>query len=57
MSRRRGGQFGRSGNTMTALLLMGLRIWPVYVVQRLGTYGVEVWEWQVFDTMSRLSAP
>ena len=57
MSRRRGGQFGRGGNTMTALLLMGLRIWPVYVVQRLGTYGVEVWEWQVFDTMSRLSAP
>lgn len=42
---------------MSPLVLMRLRIWPVEVVERLRAYGVEVWKWQVFNAMSRLTTP
>lgn len=44
---------------MTALLLLvRLRMWPDYGVQRVCTDGVDVWEREVFKVVvSRLIAP
>ena len=54
---RRGGcqRFGGSGINVVTLLVVRVKSWPIWGVERLWTDGVEVWKWQVFVAESRLA--